>query len=97
VSPNVKVSSQTPALLSKPLAGSPLKRSFSAAMEGGEGFTYLKRRKLSGDESLSQSGSYGRSIGDDSGTNADSFRAVFQSGGDDSVRGIDMLCKLGRS
>lgn len=36
------------------MAGSPLKRSFTAAMEGGEGFTYLKRRKLSGDEYLSE-------------------------------------------
>lgn len=36
------------------MAGSPLKRSFTAAMEGGEGFTYLKKRKLSGDEYLSE-------------------------------------------
>lgn len=35
------------------MMGSPLKRSFTAAMEGGEGFTYLKKRKLSEDEYLS--------------------------------------------
>lgn len=35
------------------MAGSPLKRSFTAATEGGEGFTYLKKRKLSDEECLS--------------------------------------------
>ena len=35
------------------MTGSPLKRSFTAAMEGGEGFMYLKKRKLSDDEYLS--------------------------------------------
>lgn len=35
------------------MTGSPLKRSFTAAMEAGEGFTYLKKRKLSDDEYLS--------------------------------------------
>lgn len=35
-------------------AGSPLKRSFTAAMEGGQGFRYLKKRKFSIDSPLSQ-------------------------------------------
>ena len=52
VSPNVKAA--TPAFLRKPMAGSPLKRSFTAAMEGGGGLMYLKKRKLSEDEVLSQ-------------------------------------------
>nr|OQO22438.1 hypothetical protein B0A51_06236 [Rachicladosporium sp. CCFEE 5018] len=38
---------------SKPMTGSPLKRSFTAAIEGGQGFTYLKKRKSSGDGVLS--------------------------------------------
>lgn len=53
VSPNVKItpaSMQTTAYMSKPLAGSPLKRSFAAAMEGGGGFTYLKKRRLGEEE-----------------------------------------------
>ena len=53
VSPNVS-SQQAPAFLKKPLSGSPLKRSFTVAMDSGEGFMYLKRRKLSGDETLSE-------------------------------------------
>ena len=55
VSPNVKKST-TPAinaLRGKTMTGSPLKRSFTAAVEGGAGFTYLKKRKLSDDEYLS--------------------------------------------
>lgn len=56
ISPNVRatVAPLTPAFLRKVPAGSPLKRSFTAAMEGGEGFRYLKKRKLTGDELLSQ-------------------------------------------
>lgn len=55
VSPNLKkhASPAISALRGKPMMGSPLKRSFTAAMEGGEGFTYLKKRKLSDDEYLS--------------------------------------------
>ncbi len=53
VSPNVKRVGNAPAFLFKPLAGSPLKRSFAAAMEEGEGMTYLKRRRLGDDEALS--------------------------------------------
>ena len=53
LSPNVHAASSTPAFSRKAPMGSPLKRSFTAAMEGGEGLTYLKRRKLSDDELLS--------------------------------------------
>ncbi|KAK6410540.1 hypothetical protein LTR95_018197 [Oleoguttula sp. CCFEE 5521] len=35
------------------MTGSPLKRSFTAAIEGGQGFTYLKKRRMSGDGVLS--------------------------------------------
>lgn len=54
VSPNVKISSTTPMFMRKAMAGSPLKRSFTAAMDGGEGFTYLKRRRLDDSEALSE-------------------------------------------
>lgn len=54
VSPNVKISSSTPMFMKKAMLGSPLKRSFTAAMEGGEGFTYLKRRRLEDSEVLSE-------------------------------------------
>ncbi|KAK4634078.1 hypothetical protein CLAFUW4_00822 [Fulvia fulva] len=55
VSPNVRQQPSSATMLnSKPLTGSPLKRSFTAAMEGGQGFQYLKRRKLSIDSPLSQ-------------------------------------------
>ena len=50
VSPNVRKTSVPSA--TKPLTGSPLKRSFRGTIEGGEGHTYLKRRKLSSDEFL---------------------------------------------
>lgn len=54
VSPNVRKTSPATAMLTrKPLTGSPLKRSFNAALESGEGLTYLKRRKLSEHELLS--------------------------------------------
>lgn len=35
------------------MAGSPLKRNFTAAIEGGDGFTYLKKRRLDDNEVLS--------------------------------------------
>jgi hypothetical protein len=83
VSPNVKISSQTPAFMSKTLAGSPLKRSFTATIEANEGLTYLKRRKLSGYESLSQSMSSNVNVSrDDEGrsvSNEGSFRPIFHS------------------
>jgi hypothetical protein len=83
VSPNVKISSQTPAFMSKPLAGSPLKRSFTATIEANEGLTYLKRRKLSGDESLSESmSSTVRDSRDGNGrtvSNEGSFHPIFHS------------------
>jgi hypothetical protein len=41
-------------LAAKPMLGSPLKRGFTAAMNG-NGFTYLKKRKLSNETPLSQS------------------------------------------
>ena len=53
VSPNVKIASSTPAFMKRAMAGSPLKRSFTAAMEGSDGFKYLKRRKLDENETLS--------------------------------------------
>lgn len=54
VSPNVRASAVPPAShLTKPMAGSPLKRSFTAAMEG-NGFKYFKKRKMSSENSLSQ-------------------------------------------
>ncbi|KAK5165723.1 uncharacterized protein LTR77_008646 [Saxophila tyrrhenica] len=83
VSPNIKTATSGPMFTGKPLAGSPLKRSFTAAMEGGEGLMYLKRRKLSDDELLSQvDGPYERSGQDESGQSmedAGSLRPVFQS------------------
>lgn len=54
VSPNVKPVASTPAFMKKPTAGSPLKRSFTAAMEEGGGLLYLKRRRLTEDEVLSE-------------------------------------------
>lgn len=58
VSPNVKpvTPSATPGFLKRPLTGSPLKRSFNAAMESGEGLMYLKRRRLGENEVLSEVG-----------------------------------------
>lgn len=48
VSTNPRVNSSVPGLQGKKvMQGSPLKRSFTAAVEGGQGFTYLKRRRLS--------------------------------------------------
>lgn len=49
------------------MAGSPLKRSFTAVTENVKGFTYLKRRRLSeekalSDEPISQSQSQGQSV-----------------------------------
>lgn len=54
VSPNIKPAAPTGTSGGKMYAGSPLKRSFTAAMEGGQGFRYLKKRKLSIDSPLSQ-------------------------------------------
>ncbi|KAK6388770.1 hypothetical protein LTR65_007249 [Meristemomyces frigidus] len=55
VSPNVKMSSPAVGMLkNKPMTGSPLKRSFTAMVEDGAGLTYLKRRRLSGEEAVSQ-------------------------------------------
>jgi hypothetical protein len=57
VSPNVRASAVPPAshlTTSKPMAGSPLKRSYTAAIESGNGFTYLKKRKMSSDTPLNQ-------------------------------------------
>jgi hypothetical protein len=54
VSPNIKAASPVPAFLKKPPASSPLKRSYTAAMESGEGLMYLKKRKLSDETTLSQ-------------------------------------------
>lgn len=56
VSPNVRAArgSMPSVFAKKPSTGSPLKRSFTAAMEGGQGFTYLKKRRLSVEMPLSQ-------------------------------------------
>ncbi|KAK5125460.1 hypothetical protein LTR85_000569 [Meristemomyces frigidus] len=55
VSPNVKMASPATGMLkNKPTTGSPLKRSFTAMVEDGAGLTYLKRRRLSDEESLGQ-------------------------------------------
>lgn len=56
VSPNVRnMASQR-----RPTTESPLKRDFKAAMMGdGSGFTYLKKRRLSADETLSDLGTIG--------------------------------------
>lgn len=53
LSPNVKLASSTASFMKRSITGSPLKRSFNAAMEGGDGFKYLKRRKLDDNEALS--------------------------------------------
>lgn len=48
VSPNVRMAAKKSA--GKPSNGTPLKRNLSAALNDDAGFTYLKRRKLSGDK-----------------------------------------------
>jgi len=57
-SPNIKSAQEVApiaALLKKkPMASSPLKRSFTAMVEEEGGFTYLKSRRLSGDRVLSE-------------------------------------------
>ncbi|KAK5136363.1 hypothetical protein LTR08_003489 [Meristemomyces frigidus] len=57
LNPNLRLASPAANLLksaSKPMTGSPLKRSFTAMVEDAAGFTYLKRRKLSGDEGIGE-------------------------------------------
>lgn len=55
VSPNVKPDAATPMFLKKTIAGSPLKRSYTAAHgESGKGWMYLKKRRLGENEVLSQ-------------------------------------------
>lgn len=55
VSPNAKAQPSYANLrTSKPMAGSPLKRSFTAMTGSGNGFKYLKRRRLSAEETLGQ-------------------------------------------
>lgn len=56
VSTNARVNTQPTAgpFGKRVMTGSPLKRSFTAAIEGGQGFTYLKKRRMSGDQPLSQ-------------------------------------------
>lgn len=54
VSPNVRPAVPAAPSTGKMLTGSPLKRSFTAAMEAGQGFRYLKKRKFSIDSPLSQ-------------------------------------------
>lgn len=78
VSPNVKTATQVSTFLKKPAAGSPLKRSFTASMEGGEGLMYLKKRKLSDDEFLSQADEASRSMSRDENEGMERFRPIFQ-------------------
>jgi hypothetical protein len=83
VSPNVKPMSTTPAFLKKAPTSSPLKRSFTATMDGGEGFTYLKKRKLTDDETLSQTAGVQESFSQDENglpvVQSSQFRPIFQS------------------
>ncbi|CAK3897601.1 Hypothetical predicted protein [Lecanosticta acicola] len=53
-SPNVRRAVQSHVPMDKSLFGSPLKRNFTAAMEGDDGFLYLKKRKHSWESPLSQ-------------------------------------------
>jgi hypothetical protein len=55
VSPNVRNMAVPGNMAGKPMMGSPLKRSFTAAMNEGNGFTYFKKRKSTNDTPLSQS------------------------------------------
>ncbi|KAK3674631.1 hypothetical protein LTR78_005353 [Recurvomyces mirabilis] len=72
-SPNIKsaqdVAPIAALLKKKPMASSPLKRSFTAMVENEGGFTYLKSRRLSGDKVLS-----------DVATSRNSTHSVFQAG-----------------
>lgn len=90
VSPNVKAASTTPAFLRKAPVGSPLKRSYTAAMEDGEGFMYLKKRKLTDDETLSQVDGASQSMSrDENGmpiVESTSFRPIFRPGSVKVVR-----------
>lgn len=82
VSPNIKNVSPVPAFLRKPATSSPLKRSYTAAMEGGGGLMYLKKRKLSEEETFSRvDGPSELASWDESGqSNAGTtgFRPIFQ-------------------
>ncbi|KAF2721242.1 hypothetical protein K431DRAFT_312734 [Polychaeton citri CBS 116435] len=51
LSPNTKINAPGIELLKKkPMTSSPLKRSFTASVDDRQGFTYLKKRKFSGEE-----------------------------------------------
>ena len=78
---NVVVQQQGPAFLRKALPGSPLKRSFTAAMEGNDGLRYFKRRRLGEEETLSHVHEAEQSFGQTSG----SFRPVLSPTADDEV------------
>ena len=82
VSPNIKALSTAPAFLKKPPASSPLKRSYTASIEGSDGLRYLKKRKLSDEEALSQVDGVSESVTRDEMRQpqavAAGFRPVFQ-------------------
>ena len=73
MSPNVKLASPAVGMLKngKPMTSSPLKRSFTAAIEDGAGLKYQKRRRLSGDETLS------RQVAQENGSHARASQSVF--------------------
>lgn len=92
VSPNVKTVSNTPAFLKRPPASSPLKRSYTASIEGSDGLRYLKKRKLSEEEALSQVDGVSESALRDEMAQppavAAHFRPVFQPTNVQIVRGL---------
>ncbi|KAK4948487.1 hypothetical protein LTR10_013021 [Elasticomyces elasticus] len=85
VSPNLPLAPavQTLKAAAKPIAGSPLKRSFTAMRaedSGVDGLMYLKRRKLDGDETLSQTMDSERARRRGSGSVISPTRSVFEAG-----------------
>lgn len=92
VSPNIKAISATAAFLKKPPASSPLKRSYTASVEGIDGLRYLKKRKLSGEEALSQvDGGLESALRDEMGqlpAVGASFRPIFQP---TNIQGVGYL------
>ncbi|KAK3640159.1 hypothetical protein LTR56_005571 [Elasticomyces elasticus] len=85
VSPNLPLAPavQTLKAVAKPIAGSPLKRSFTAMRAedpGVDGLMYLKRRKLDTDETLSQGVDSERARRSGSGNVISPTRSVFEAG-----------------
>ncbi|KAK5726090.1 hypothetical protein LTR15_004282 [Elasticomyces elasticus] len=85
ISPNLPLAPavQTLKAAAKPIAGSPLKRSFTAMRAedpGVDGLMYLKCRRLDGDETLSQSVDSERARRSGSGRVISPTRSVFEAG-----------------